>query len=466
LIREIEGLNTVLTEISHTDTRPDTQEAQRFRVEALIARGGQGPVYRAFDEQLGRDVALKVLGGEDLHALTLRIDGVVEVFDVRLVSIDRVYCDVIVMPYLTGGTLADRLKKADQRRIEPREAAALVSRLAHTVQRIHAHGRVHLDLKPSNVMFDFKDDARGKPVLVDFGISATREKLEKGKPSLAGTPAYMAPEQIDGRPLGPKTDVWQLGVILYEAICGRLPFTGDGVHELCNAIRTRELWPFADGLADAELEAICRSCVKKDPELRPTAGELAKQLDNWLAPVEPGLTPRKRLAFAGIVLIVLAVLAATSKLLREIPPNIAPGPSVAPIAPANVPTEPVLATQWPALVKQGERINLKLDENSDPPTTNCQVEVGGALQINGAATVAWPPGTGIVSRGRLEISGDADTGDLIFRSANSSKPWNGIRLWGRGADGSRLSHVTIEGGRGALTQYPHDPWITARAGRW
>ena len=186
------------------------------------------------------------------------------------------------MPLALGGSLYTQT----QRYREPRDAAALVARIARAVQHAHEHGVIHRDLKPSNVLLDEEQ----QPLVADFGLA----KLDTGDEQLTysgerlGTLAYMAPEQAARRAheATPHTDVWSLGVILYELTTGRRPFVSAHPERLPKMILTADPRPPRSlrREIDRGLEAIILKCLEKDPQRRyASAAALADDLDHWLA---------------------------------------------------------------------------------------------------------------------------------------------------------------------------------------
>jgi serine/threonine-protein kinase len=202
--------------------------AGRYRLEKLLGAGGAGRVFLAFDEVSGRTVAVKVMHAADARgsaayerflrearvALALRHPSLVEVYEV---SVEH---GVLVMEYMPGGSLAQRLAGG-----EPMPGA-LVKRMALELiaglEMAHHRGVVHRDIKPANVFFD----ARGTAKLGDFGVAHLLDLGQTQTGGLIGTLAYMSPEQITGAPLTITADLYSLGVTLFEALTGRLPFLG------------------------------------------------------------------------------------------------------------------------------------------------------------------------------------------------------------------------------------------------
>jgi serine/threonine protein kinase len=286
-----------------------------FTIEGRLGRGGYGIVYRARQRSLNRTVALKVLHHPDapdpaeLALFRNEAESVAQLHHPNIVQIHefgehegRPYC---VMEYVDGGGLERRLTGEP---LPPREAAALVAMLADAIHVVHGCGIVHRDLKPANILLSVvrgpssvaKDNSqslqltidngqRTIPKIADFGLAkragAEVSLIKSG--TVVGTPTYMAPEQACGRSkeVGPATDVYSLGAILYEALTGRVPFKGDSLLDQLEQVKTkppvapRRLQP---GLPRA-LEIICLKCLEKEPQRRyASAAGLADDLRNFL----------------------------------------------------------------------------------------------------------------------------------------------------------------------------------------
>jgi formylglycine-generating enzyme required for sulfatase activity len=261
----------------------------RYRLVRKLGEGGMGAVFLAEDSQLRRSVALKVphLGdGADPEivarfrrearvAAALDHPGLCPVYDVG--EIDGTH--YLTMPFLDGTPLSAHTGKPWL----PQVALDLVSRLAGALAALHGRGLMHRDLKPANVMLT----PDGTPVLMDFGLArgfgATATLLTRAGAQL-GTPAYAAPEQADGDAdsLGPATDVYALGVILYELLTGRRPFEAPTPQGLLFGIFFKEPPPPSTLRPDIDpaLDAVCLKALAKDPARRyPGMAEFAAALD-------------------------------------------------------------------------------------------------------------------------------------------------------------------------------------------
>ena len=262
-----------------------------YEIIRVVDQGGMGVVYEARQTALRRTVAVKMISGVHLgptqvarfnaeaHAAArVQHPNLIQIFDVGHVN-GRPYFS---MEFVNGGSLAHNLAGS---RPSPQRAAELVEILARAIQTAHERGIVHRDLKPSNVMLT----TDGVPKITDFGL-AKRLDDDSGHTrtgEILGTPSYMAPEQAAGKKqnIGPATDVYALGAILYEMLAGRAPFKGDSPLDSLRLVATTE--PTAPSrLASAippELEAICLKCLEKEPGRRyDSALALADDLQRFL----------------------------------------------------------------------------------------------------------------------------------------------------------------------------------------
>ena len=258
-----------------------------------IGRGGMGVVYKARQVRLNRVVALKmVLSGRhadraELTRFLVEAEMVARLDHPHIVQIHEVGAHegqpFIALEYVPGGTLADRLRG----KVWPAlQAAAFLEQVARAVDHAHQHGVVHRDLKPANILLA----ADGSPKVADFGLA---KLVETGAGltttgAILGTPAYMAPEQAEGngRRVGPSSDVFALGVILYEMLTGSQPFRGDSPMDVLLNVATREPPPLSRSgrRLPRDLCTICYRCLEKDPRRRyASAGELADDLGRFQA---------------------------------------------------------------------------------------------------------------------------------------------------------------------------------------
>jgi predicted Ser/Thr protein kinase len=279
---------------------------RRYEEIALLGRGGMGAVYRAVDRHLNRVVALKfIYSGADVTAQILREarsqarvehENACKVYEVGVAE-GKPY---IVMQLIDGQPF-DKAK--DQMTLE--ERVRVIRQVAPALHEAHRLGLVHRDVKPSNIMVEQLEDGSWKPYIMDFGIA--REAGEGGHTvtgTIAGTPAFMAPEQARGeiRSLDRRADVYSLGATLYDAIAGRPPFTGQTMWQLLQDVTTKEATPLRKARRDApeDLEVIVMKCLEKEPHRR---YESAKALGEDLQRFLDGDPVRARRVSVGYVLL-------------------------------------------------------------------------------------------------------------------------------------------------------------------
>jgi serine/threonine protein kinase len=288
-------------------TAPDAADAPavlperigRYRVETFLGKGGFGLVYRAQDERLDRSVAVKVphphrvARPEDAEpylaeARTLaRLDHphIVEVYDVGGTAEHPFF---VVSKYIPGTDLAKKMKESG---LETGAAVQLVATVADALHHAHGKGLVHRDVKPGNILID----ADGNAYLVDFGLALREEDIGKG-PKFAGTPAYMSPEQArsEGHRVDGRSDIFSLGIVLYELLVRQHPFPANSKVEVLNLIATHEPRPprQSNDRIPKELERICLKALAKRPTERyTTATDFAEDLNLFLATQSHSVNP-------------------------------------------------------------------------------------------------------------------------------------------------------------------------------
>jgi serine/threonine-protein kinase len=253
---------------------PGTLLAGRYRIVGRLGRGGMGEVYRADDLRLGQSVALKFLPeavARDAVWLRRLHDEVRIAREVAHPSVCRVYDigDVdgehyITMEFVDGEDLSSLLRRIGRL---PRDKATQMARqLCAGLAAAHDKGVLHRDLKPANIMLD----GRGHVRITDFGIAALAEQSE-GKPARAGTPAYMAPEQLAGGEVTRRSDIYALGLVLYEIFTGREAFEAQSVDQLERLRRTGPPTTPSSFVRDMDplVERVIMRCLENDPKERP-----------------------------------------------------------------------------------------------------------------------------------------------------------------------------------------------------
>lgn len=258
----------------------------RYRLEGLVATGGFGEVFRGFDEELQRPVAIKMprpgrVGSRDAfltearRVARLRHDGIVPVYDV---GVDGDGC-FIVSEFLEGGSLADRL--AGQRPSRE-QAIRWIAEVADALEYAHLHGVVHLDIKPPNILVDH----HGRAKVADFGIAQSAAKSGEAGPSL-GTLRYMSPEQLQGKPTDHRSDIYSLGVVLHEMLTGAVPYESLEPQTLRRDILAGS--PKVSDRLESPLRDACRKALSRDPQARHAsaaqfAAEIRKVVDGTTRP--------------------------------------------------------------------------------------------------------------------------------------------------------------------------------------
>ncbi len=305
-----EAVETVIQPADGSDTQFETPAARAnvrtaggrrsmlksfgdYEVIAEIARGGMGVVYRARQTRLNRVVAVKmILQGQlasdgDIQrfyseaeaAARLEHPGIVPIYEVGEYEGQHYFS----MGFVDGESLADRVRRGP---LPARDAATLMHEVAEAIEYAHQHGIVHRDLKPGNILLT----SDGHPRVTDFGLAKAIEQDSglTASGQILGTPSYMPPEQAAGRirEVGPLSDVYSLGAVLYCLLVGRPPFQGVTVMEtLKHFVESAPVSPrLLNPSVDRDLETICLKCLEKTPAHRlASAGELAAELQRYLA---------------------------------------------------------------------------------------------------------------------------------------------------------------------------------------
>jgi serine/threonine-protein kinase len=346
----------------------------RYRLERRLGHGGAASVWEAVDLELGRRVAVKVLGRdadperferEARAVASLAHPNVARVFDFGE-SEDGPY---MVLELLPGGTLEDRLR--DGRPLPDEETARIASGIAAGLAHAHAHGVIHRDLKPANILFD----EEGRPRIADFGIARHAGGgtiTEDG--TILGTASTLAPEQARGERATPASDVYAFGVILFLMLTGRMPFEADDPLALA-AMHVTDAAPSIAALrpdAPARLESLAAAALAKDPADRPQDGAaLVAELEGTAAPAPeaavtetaPAVGRSRRPAWIGVA-VALVALGAAGTLVAFALSDDTPAPAAdtsSTTAPTSSPTgatEPATSEQPPPPT-----------ETTAPPTT-------------------------------------------------------------------------------------------------
>jgi TolB-like protein/tetratricopeptide (TPR) repeat protein len=325
-----------------------------YEIEETLGRGGMGEVYRALDTRLGRAVAVKILPA--IHATdaesvrrfekearavaSLSHPNIVPLFDVG----EHDGLRYAVTELVTGETLRMRLAAGP---LPSKEAAEIAAQVAHGLEAAHEKGVIHRDIKPENIVITSSGFAR----ILDFGLAKrsgtalgteaedqpTASELLTEPGVVAGTVGYMSPEQVRGLAIDGRSDIFSLGVVLWEMLTGHRPFSGDSQVETLNAILKEEPQPaLALDVLPTELARIVRRCLEKRKEDRyHSAADLAHDLKNAAGAVTSAITrlpaaaarPAKsrRMVYASGAVLLAAILAAILFVPRRRPPITSPG---------------------------------------------------------------------------------------------------------------------------------------------
>ncbi len=292
LTRSLTGTAGPLSRVpgSSGGTSGDPARIGRYRIIHQLGQGGFGRVYLAHDDDLDRPIAIKVPNPErinhteDVEAflaearILARLDHphIVPVFDVGRTEEGLCF---VVSKLVEGSDLAVKVRQA---RPSFQDSAQLVATVADALNYAHSRGLVHRDIKPANILID----ASGQPCVADFGLALKDEDFGKGA-GLAGTPAYMSPEQArgEGHRVDGRSDIFSLGIVLYELLTGKRPFRGDSLLDVLESIKTTE--PRAprqiDDTIPKELERICqKSLSKRASERYSAAKDMAEDIRLFL----------------------------------------------------------------------------------------------------------------------------------------------------------------------------------------
>ena len=279
-----------------TITQLAGQTVSHYKILEMLGAGGMGVVYKAFDTKLGRHVALKFLPphlrhNDDLKrrlneearaASSLDHPNIVVIHDIDEAPGGELF---IAMAFHEGVTLRERIERAKPGGLLVAEALQIARQIASGLAKAHERGIIHRDIKPGNVIVAKDGVAR----IIDFGLAKSTEATATLDGSTKGTPLYMSPEQVSGKALDCRTDLWSLGAVLYEMLTGRPPFTGDGHLPVMHAIvhddppRLRAVRPDLP----LEIDRIVSRALEKDPPKRyQSAGEMVRDLSAALTALD------------------------------------------------------------------------------------------------------------------------------------------------------------------------------------
>lgn len=291
--------------------------AHRYRLDELIALGGFAEVWRAYDPELQRSVAVKIpkaARGESAESFMaearrvarLRHPAIVPVFDVGREN-DQCF---IVSDFMDGGSLATRIALGP---VNPSQVIDWITSVAEALEYAHVNGVIHRDCKPANILINH----HGEALLADFGIAQSANKTGRFDPSL-GTLFYMSPEHLEGRPITPVSDVFSLAVVLYEALSREMPYSSSDPNVIRHEISTGWKKPWPKSIPERLIPVLSKALSRNPQKRHNSAAHFGADLTQaWAA------KPRRWLRWR-LVLLMLPVLVGISLLWPRTPQSAAP----------------------------------------------------------------------------------------------------------------------------------------------
>ena len=388
----------------------------RYSLDEVIGTGGSSEVWRAYDQELQRTVAVKLPKLSNVEATDrflsearrvarLKHPAIVPVYDVGLEA-GRCF---IVTEYVDGGSLANRLEKGP---VSQEAVIRWISSIADALEHAHVHGVIHRDIKPENILISVS----GQAVLADFGIAQSSHAGGASANSV-GTLQYMSPEAVEGRPITPATDIYSLGVVLHEALAGESPYSGEDV----NVLRREIVLGAAKGVSQEltpALREFCQKALQRDPTLRhSSAAQFATEL-------RAAATPKPPRRY-GFVLIPMAVIGLVGALLlpRMLTDGRMPGttpqslPTINAVAveaaPPSVPAAAPLVEAKPAPVPRSVSNSLEM--------LFVQITPGEFQMGEGKESVK-------VTISRPFSIGTTEVSQLTWKRIMGTEPWKGQRF--------------------------------------
>lgn len=305
---------SVLADPTQTVVAPGAQLGP-YRIEAQVGAGGMGTVYRALDMRLGRVVAIKIAAERYSERFQREARAISTLNHPHICTLYDVGPNYLVMEFLEGSTLAAEIKKGP---LGLENVARYGAQIANALAEAHALGILHRDLKPSNIML-----TRHGVKVLDFGLAKIMSRSKTlSEPSITeiggvmGTPAYMAPEQGESREPSNVTDLFSLGLVLYEMAAGRLPFPGASLGQMLSSGSQPAVPAASRGRAaiPASLDGLIAKLLERDPAKRPqsaaaVARELSVMADRWAVP-QSGIRLQLRPVYAIPAMTLLVILGA------------------------------------------------------------------------------------------------------------------------------------------------------------
>jgi serine/threonine-protein kinase len=386
---------------------PSIGHIGRYALKSILGKGGLGTVYAAWDPLLSRTVAVKTVHIDADPAARASLDALFlnEARAAAGLSHPHIVTVFDAGPGETGVYIAmERLQGQDLRHLlqqgarpSPIEAAQLVRRVADALAYAHRKGVVHCDIKPANIFMT----GRMHPKVLDFGIAriAHREVVASLEGVVAGSPYYLAPEQIDGRSVDRRSDVYSLGVVLYELLAGKKPFEGTSLEEIHAAVKGGECEPAhrVSARVPLGLSVIASRAMAREPDQRyPSARHLSMELRHWVESAEArALMDGTRAARAKPVPI-------TRRLARY--------------------ASPVFGLTALALAGALWWLKASADADARLAAANAAASAAALAQATSAATVAVPaPVAPAAASGAVTLAAPAGGPDMILAAATAAE---------------------------------------------
>jgi serine/threonine protein kinase/Tol biopolymer transport system component len=273
-----------------------------YRIDEFLAAGGMGQVYRATDTRLNREVAIKVSAARFSERFETEARAVASMNHPNICQLYDVGPNYLVMELVDGPTLADRIRRGP---LPVSEALGIARQIAEALEAAHEKGSVHRDLKPGNI----KITPDGVVKLLDFGLAEiAKEPSTTGAGTIAGTPAYMSPEQARGDSVDKRSDIWAFGAVLYELLSGEAAFAGHTTSEILETIQQAESdWSALPATTPTRIRTLLRRCLERDRRQRlRDIGEARIVIDaSEEAPAQARSTLRPWLVAAALMVLVI-----------------------------------------------------------------------------------------------------------------------------------------------------------------
>jgi eukaryotic-like serine/threonine-protein kinase len=363
-----------------------------YLIAERVGAGGMGEVYRAHDIQLGRDVALKIVrrdlcGENGWIAASAREAQVLATLNHP--NIAAIYglaehdgLGAIIMELVEGDTLADRLAR---QRLSVDEALDLATQIAEALEYAHEHGIAHQDVKPANIRIT----PDGIVKVVDWGI-ATVENQFRAHPQPIGSPAYMAPEQVLGKPVDRRVDIWAFGVILYEMLAGHAAFHGPSVAETFDRVlQTEPGWSQLPAMTPVSIRTLLARCLDTSAKTRLQAiGEARIAIRACRSePIVPVLRPHRGWLRTGLIPLAIALLVGGGVIYRV--SRIKPAPALRLSIPFPVPAAPSGFSGANVLALSSDRYAVGAGRTGFRPNTPSGASPAGSRRCQDPAEYRW-----------------------------------------------------------------------------